>query len=110
MKITKTQLKQIIKEELSRVLQENEGMLAEEVTHEEVIEKVQELPQGALAKIWAFIKAVSTGDPVGAGIMTQEEFEEFKAQERARHLGAGADARTMPDYPETRFESRERKK
>ena len=63
MKITKRQLKRIIKEELSRALRENEGMPmpAEEVTHEEVIEKVQELPQGALAQIWELIKDLGWG-------------------------------------------------
>ena len=64
MKITKSQLKQLIKEELSRVLRENEGMpmpAEEEVTHEEVIEKVQELPQGALAQIWELLKTIEQG-------------------------------------------------
>ena len=64
MKITKSQLKQIIKEELSRALRENEGMpmpAEEEVTHEEVIEKVQELPQGALAQIWELLKTIEQG-------------------------------------------------
>ena len=63
MKITKTQLKQIIKEELSRVLRESEGMPlpAEEVTHKEVIEKVQELPQSALAQIWELLQTINQG-------------------------------------------------
>ena len=98
MKITKTQLKQIIKEELSRALRENEGMpmpAEEEVTHEEVIEKVQELPQSALAQIWEFIKAVATGDP--SGIMSAEELADFRASQ-AKDADARAAKYSDPSY------------
>lgn len=95
MKITKSQLKQIIKEELEEMqrydpsqelsaqgLSRDETLYyepAEEVTHEEVIEKVQGLPQGVLAQIWEFIKAAATGDP--SGIMSAEELADFRAKQ-----------------------------
>ena len=116
MKITKTQLKQIIKEELSNILRENEDMpmpAEEEVTHEEVIEKVQELPQGALAQIWEFIKAVATGDP--SGIMSAEELADFRAS-KAKDAEARLAKYSDPSYKygshniDTYEESRNRKK
>jgi predicted transcriptional regulator len=119
MKITKTQLKRIIKEELESALGESQwqdnidsweeergiGRSApeEEVTHEEVIEKVQELPQGALAKIWELLKTIEQG-----GTKLQKWINTVDPKTQAHWEKTGFDP-TDISYDPTMRESRKKK-